>query len=189
MPLLVPPLAVTAFTVTCAAGRGADAFARALATRQSGLVYNDLNELPCWIGRVPGLEDAPLPHSARERKIVDDFSRAFERGDVDAVLALLTDDIRVTMPPMPMEYEGLAAVGHLLTTVAMRDGRRYRLVPTRANGQPAFGAYVIDPRTPIAHAHGLLVLTLSGTRIRALTRFVDSSVLPYFGLPRTLRSW
>jgi RNA polymerase sigma-70 factor, ECF subfamily len=136
----------------------------------------------------PGREDAPLPHSTRERKLVDDFSRAFERGDVDAVLALLTDDVRVTMPPMPMEYEGLAAVGHLLTTVAMRDGRRYRLVPTRANGQPAFGAYVIDPRTPIAHAHGLLVLTLSGTRIRALTRFVDSSVLPYFGLPRTLRS-
>ncbi|GAA4482054.1 RNA polymerase subunit sigma-70 [Actinoallomurus oryzae] len=137
----------------------------------------------------PGRDDAPLPHSPRERRIIDDFSRAFERGDVDAVLALLTDDVRLTMPPLPMEYEGLAAMRHFLSTVAMRQGRRYRLIPTHANGQPAFGGYVIDPGTPIAHAHGLLVLTLSGDRIRGLTRFVDNGLLPSFGLPRTLRSW
>ncbi|HXA60884.1 MAG TPA: hypothetical protein VNW94_17120 [Streptosporangiaceae bacterium] len=71
--------------------------------------------------------------------------------------------------------------------IALRDGRRFRLVPTHAYGQPAFGCYLLDPRTPIAHAHGLLVLTLSGDRISALTRFIDNSLLPYFGLPRTLR--
>jgi hypothetical protein len=62
-----------------------------------------------------------------------------------------------------------------------------RLVPTRANGQPAFGYYLRDPLTPIAHAHGLIVLTLEGDQISAITRFGDNSLFPLFGLPRTLR--
>ncbi len=66
-------------------------------------------------------------------------------------------------------------------------GRTYRLVATRADGQPAFGAYVRDPQANVAHAVGLLVLTLAGARISAMTRF-DNSVLPRFGLPRTLPS-
>jgi RNA polymerase sigma-70 factor (TIGR02960 family) len=132
-------------------------------------------------------DHAPMPDTARERKLVEDFSLAFESGDVDAILALLTDDVWLTMPPLPLEYQGLAATGHFLSTIALRDGRRYRLVPTRANGQPAFGAYVLDPGTPIAHAHGLIVLTLSGERICALTRFLDNGLLPRFGLPRALR--
>ena len=61
MTLRIPPLAITAFTATCAAARGRDALARALATRVGGLRENDFNDLPCWIGRVGGLEDAPLP--------------------------------------------------------------------------------------------------------------------------------
>ncbi|HZE30325.1 MAG TPA: sigma-70 family RNA polymerase sigma factor [Actinoallomurus sp.] len=134
-----------------------------------------------------GRDHAPLPDTARERRIVEDFTVAFESGDVDAILALLTDDVWLTMPPLPLEYQGLAATGQFLSTIALRDGRRYRLVPTRANGQPAFGAYVLDPGTPIAHAHGLIVLTLSGERICALTRFLDNGLLPRFGLPRALR--
>lgn len=89
---------------------------------------------------------------------------------------------------MPLEYQGLDAVRHFLATVVMRDGRRHVLVPTRANGQPAFGCYLRDPRTPILHAHGLLVLTLTGERITRLTRFHDNSLLPAFGLPRSLRA-
>jgi len=69
--------------------------------------------------------------------------------------------------------------------VTFRQGRTYRLVATRANGQPAFGMYVRDPRAKIAHATGLLVVTLAAGRICAMTRF-DKSVLPGFGLPRTL---
>jgi RNA polymerase sigma-70 factor (TIGR02960 family) len=134
-----------------------------------------------------GRDDAPLPDTARERRLVEEFSLAFESGDVDAILALFTDDVWLTMPPLPMEYQGLAATGHFLSTIALRDGRRYRLVPTRANGQPAFGAYVLDPGTPIAHAHGLVVLTLSGDRICALTRFLDNGLLARFGLPSALR--
>lgn len=71
--------------------------------------------------------------------------------------------------------------------MAFGHGRTYRLIPTRANGQPAFGAYVRDPLTDIAHATGMLVLTLAGTRIRRMTLF-DNSVLAQFGLPRTLPS-
>jgi hypothetical protein len=62
---------------------------------------------------------------------------------------------------------------------------RRRLIATRANGQPGFGLYVRDPHAPVLHAIGLLVLTLAGDRICAMTRF-DASVLAYFGLPRTL---
>ena len=73
--------------------------------------------------------------------------------------------------------------------MAFRDGRRYRLLPTHANRQPAFGCYLADPRTPVLHAHGLLVLTLAGERISALTAFTDRALLPRFGFPRTLRGW
>ena len=64
--------------------------------------------------------------------------------------------------------------------------RRFRLVAVRANGQPAFGCYVTDGQAPIAHANGLIMLTLAGDRIAGVTRFLDNSVLARFGLPRTL---
>ncbi|PSL56548.1 RNA polymerase ECF family sigma subunit [Saccharothrix carnea] len=137
---------------------------------------------------MPGRDSAPLPNSPLERRIVDDFTRAFQAGDVDAVVALLTNDVRLTMPPLPLEYHGIGDSRRFLTTVALREEMRYVLIPTRANGQPAFGVYVRDPRTPILHAHGLLVLTLAGDRISGVTRFHDNSLLPVFGLPRSLRA-
>ncbi|MFI0357753.1 sigma-70 family RNA polymerase sigma factor [Actinomadura sp. 9N407] len=133
-----------------------------------------------------GRESAPLPDSLLERRIVDDFSRAFEAGDIDAVVAMLTDDAWLTMPPMPLEYQGPDAIRHFLATVPLRDGGRHVLVPTRANGQPAFGVYLRDPRTPILHAHGMVVLALSGDRVTAMTRFHDNVLLAMFGLPRSL---
>jgi RNA polymerase sigma-70 factor (ECF subfamily) len=138
--------------------------------------------------RLPaGREPAPAPHSAREHAIVGQFTLAFERGDVAGVLALLTDDVRLAAPPLPLAYQGLAATGHALSRIAFRDGRRYRLLPTHANRQPAFGCYLIGPRVPVLRAHGLLVLTLSGDRICALTHFAGHALLARFGLPRTLR--
>lgn len=116
-----------------------------------------------------------------------DFIRAFDAGDVEAIVAVLTDDAWLTMPPVPLEYQGVEAIRHFFSTVVMRNGPRHVLIPTRANGQPAFGYYLRDPRTPILHAHGVLVLTLSGNRIAAMTRFHDNSLLPIFGLPRSLR--
>jgi RNA polymerase sigma-70 factor (TIGR02960 family) len=132
-------------------------------------------------------ERAPLPRSPRERELVGRFVDAFESSDVDRLVGLLTDDAWLTMPPEPLEYQGHAAIAQFYLTRSWWGAQVTRLVPTRANGQPAFGYYVRDPSSPIAHAHGLVVLTLEGDRISAITRFGDNSLLPLFGLPRTLR--
>jgi RNA polymerase sigma-70 factor (TIGR02960 family) len=140
-------------------------------------------------GRLPpGWRDqAPLPGSVREQEVTVRFADAFQHGDVQSVVALLTDDAWLTMPPLPFEYQGRDSIGHFLHAVSFRHGTRLpRLIPTRANGQPAFGQYVRDPHTPVGHAHGLMVLTLAGDRVRTITGFTDNSVLPRFGLPRTL---
>jgi RNA polymerase sigma-70 factor, ECF subfamily len=132
------------------------------------------------------LERAPTPGSRRERELVSRFATAYERGDVDAVVSLLTDDAWVRMPPQPYEYQGHAAIAALLRDRAIRRDAGLRLVPTRANGQPAFGAYLPDAHAAITRAYALIVLTLQGDRISAMTWFGDLSVFPHFGLPRTL---
>jgi RNA polymerase sigma-70 factor (ECF subfamily) len=135
-----------------------------------------------------GREPPPQPGSAAERELVQRFADAWVADDIDAVVALLTDDPWYAMPPSPLEYQGRFAIAAFLREVERwRGGRHYRLIPTRANGQPAFGCYREDDHTPIAHAVGLLVLTLEGDRIAAVTNFIDSSALPRFGLPRILR--
>jgi RNA polymerase sigma-70 factor (ECF subfamily) len=125
------------------------------------------------------------PGSPDERDLVERFTRAYQAGDVTAVVALLTEDISLTMPPFGMEYQGRDLVARFLAATGLRPGRRSRLIPTRANGQPAFGLYVLDPQTGISHAAGLLVLTLTGDKVCEMTGF-DTSPLPHFGLPRTL---
>jgi RNA polymerase sigma-70 factor (TIGR02960 family) len=135
----------------------------------------------------PDRELAPLPRSPRERELVGRFVDAFESADVERVIALLTDDAWLTMPPEPLEYQGRAAIARFYLTRSWWGVRAARLVPTRANGQPAFGYYLRDPLAPILHAHGLVVLTLEGDQISAITRFGDNSLFPQFGLPRTLR--
>ena len=133
-------------------------------------------------------ELAPLPGSRAERELVARFTEAFEAGDVAKVVALLTDEALLTMPPEPLEYEGPDAIGRFLSTVpAGGELKRFRLVPTRANGQPAFGCYLRDPHATVARAYGLMVLTLEGSRVAAITGFPDTSVFRSFGLPRTLR--
>jgi RNA polymerase sigma-70 factor (ECF subfamily) len=138
--------------------------------------------------RIPARERAPLPSSPHERELLGRFADAFERGDVDDVVALLTEDAWLRMPPDPDEYQGRPAITRFFGDLfEWRAGQGFRVVATRANSQPAFGYYLTDPRAPIAHAGGVQVLTLEGDRICAITRFGDVSVFPYFGLPRTLR--
>jgi RNA polymerase sigma-70 factor (ECF subfamily) len=98
-------------------------------------------------------------------------------------VALLTDDVFVSMPPMPFEYEGRELAARFCASI-FRAGRRFDLVPTRANGQPAVGVYLRAP-SGISHGVGLHVLTLAGDRICSMTRF-ENTVLPLFGLPRSL---
>ena len=139
-------------------------------------------------GRFPSATEpqpSPRPDSPEERDLVERFTRAYQAGDVAAVVALLTEDVTVTMPPHPVVFHGRELVGRFLAATGLRPGRRARLVPTRANGQPAFGLYVLDQRAGIFRAAGLLVLTLAGGQVCAMTGF-DNTSLPHFGLPRTL---
>ncbi|MET8784088.1 MULTISPECIES: sigma-70 family RNA polymerase sigma factor [unclassified Streptomyces] len=128
-------------------------------------------------------EPPPAPGSAAEQALVAKFTRAYSAGDINALLALLTDDIYLSMPPIPLEYHGRTDVARFYATV-LRPEWTYDFVPTRANGQPALGTY-LRASAGIRHGIGLVVLTLSGDQISAITRF-DAGVLPSFGLPRSL---
>jgi len=130
-------------------------------------------------------EPPPAPGSPAEAAVVAKFARAWQSADLDALVALLTGDVFISMPPIPFEYQGRDAVARFSASL-FGAGRRFDLVPTRANGQPAFGAYLRAP-TGIRHGTGLYVLSLTGDRICAMTRF-DNSVLSWFGLPRSLPS-
>jgi RNA polymerase sigma-70 factor (TIGR02960 family) len=128
-------------------------------------------------------EPAPVPRSAAEADLLTKFVRAWEAADIEAVVALLTDDVFMSMPPMPFEYEGREVVAEFCAGL-FGAGRRFDLVPTRANGQPAYGVY-LRGSDGTSLGVGLYVLALSGDRISAMTRF-ESDVLPWFGLPPTL---
>jgi RNA polymerase sigma-70 factor (TIGR02960 family) len=136
-------------------------------------------KLPPADGRQP----APAPDSKPEEAVVAKFADAYESADLGALVALLTDDVFISMPPMPFEYEGRDAVSRFFAAI-FGSGRRFDLVRTRANRQPAVGAYVRAP-DGTSHGAGLFVLTLTGDRICAMTRF-ENTVLPSFGLPRSL---
>ena len=128
-------------------------------------------------------EPAPPPGSPAEQQLVARLTEAFENGAVHDIVALLTEDVLLSMPPLPLEYQGRELARRFFT--AVWGARRYRLVAPGANGQPAFAFYVRDPHAGVAHANGLLVATLAGPEICALTRF-DNGVLAGFGMPRTL---
>jgi RNA polymerase sigma-70 factor (ECF subfamily) len=130
-------------------------------------------------------QPAPAAGSPAEDMTVARFVNAWESADIDAVVALLTDDVFISMPPIPFEYAGLDAVARLCAYI-FGAGRRFDLLPTRANGQPACGVYLRGPNG-ISHGIGLYVLTLTSDRICGMTRF-ESTVLSWFGLPRSLPS-
>jgi RNA polymerase sigma-70 factor (ECF subfamily) len=133
-------------------------------------------------------EPPPAPNSPAERELARRFAEAFETNDVEGVVRLLTDDAWLTMPPAIIEYQGRGAIRAFMRAGWNRPGAgRHRLVPTRANAQPAFGCYRLDPDTGIAHPAGMIVLTLSGNAISAFTRFLDRSVMRRFDLPESLR--
>jgi RNA polymerase sigma-70 factor (TIGR02960 family) len=132
----------------------------------------------------PDRDRAPLPNSARERELVGRFADATESGDIDALVTLLTDDALLTMPPQPLEYQGQAAIAAFLRYSADRRGAALRVVPTRANGRPAFACYL--PDGPTARPYGMIVLTLEEAGVAAITWFSDPGAFRHFGLPRAL---
>ncbi len=154
-----------------------DAVNSALKRARSGLQM----KIPSSGGQL----QAPTSHSPSEDAIVARFVAAYQASDLDSLLTLLTDDVFLSMPPLPFEYEGREPTSRFFASI-FDSGRTFDLVPTRANGQPALGAYVRDA-TGVSHGVGLFVLTLTGDRICAMTRF-ENTVLPWFGLPRSIPS-
>jgi RNA polymerase sigma-70 factor (TIGR02960 family) len=137
----------------------------------------------------PGRPGRPgRPESARERELARRFADAYVAADIDDVVALLTDDAWLSMPPAPHQYHGVAAIRAMLAaSFSYRGGRRMYLVPARANSQPALGGYVSDPASGAAVPSGLFVLTMAGDRICAVTRFHLDELYPRFGLAPLLR--
>jgi RNA polymerase sigma-70 factor (ECF subfamily) len=124
----------------------------------------------------------PAADSQSQDAVVARFVKAYEASDLESLVALLTDDVFISMPPLPFEYEGREPALRFFASV-FASGRKFELLATRANGQPAFGAYA----TGTGHGVGLFVLTIAEDEICALTRF-ETTVLPWFGLPRSIPS-
>jgi RNA polymerase sigma-70 factor, ECF subfamily len=160
--------------------------AEMLATSETSLNSALLRARAAVDSRLPTRGRTPLPRSPRESELVGRYAEAFERADVDRLVALLTDDALMTMPPQPIEVHGPAAIAQFFLDREWWGVAEMRLVATGANGQPAFGVYQRDPHAPIARAHSLVVLTVQDGGISHITRFGDMSLFARFGLPRSL---
>jgi RNA polymerase sigma-70 factor (ECF subfamily) len=117
------------------------------------------------------------------RELLDRFVDAWERADVDAVVAMLASDAAMTMPPLPTWYRGREAVAAFLEGWPLRRDTRWRVIPIRANGQLAFGQYIWDEERENFLAHSITVLTLDGERITEITAFLNADLMVRFGLP------
>jgi RNA polymerase sigma-70 factor (ECF subfamily) len=119
-------------------------------------------------------------------EIVNGYVDAWERGDLDAVVAMLAEDVSLTMPPMPTWFAGRAAVAGFFGRLPLRAGRRWRLLPVGANGQVAFAHYGWNERAGCFLPHGVNVLALSGARVREINAFLYPEDFARFGLPDRL---
>jgi RNA polymerase sigma-70 factor (ECF subfamily) len=128
-------------------------------------------------------DEATLPRSRNEVETVEHFVDALERGDIERIVALLTADARMTMPPEPFELRGSRRIAEYLARVW---GEGVKVVPTRANNAPAFGYYRPDPHADVYRASGLIVLSVAGVHVSSIARFADQSLFATFGLPRTI---
>jgi RNA polymerase sigma-70 factor (ECF subfamily) len=120
------------------------------------------------------------------REIVDRFAEAWQRNDVDAVVAMLAHDVRLAMPPWPRWYAGRDAVEAFLGSWPLALRKRWRVLPTGANGQPAVAGYLWDEQTTAFLPETIIVLTLRGPRVEEITAFRSPELFPLFGLPEQL---
>ncbi|OLT08872.1 RNA polymerase subunit sigma-70 [Pseudonocardia sp. CNS-004] len=129
----------------------------------------------------PVEDELTEPDEHAERVLLDGYVDAFTRADAGALVGLLRADVELEMPPIPTWFTGRPAVTGFLAARVLRRAGRWRLAPTRANGQPAF---VVHERAGSGRyeAHGVHVLTLTGGRIARITAFNDPDLVPTFGL-------
>jgi RNA polymerase sigma-70 factor (TIGR02960 family) len=121
------------------------------------------------------------PDSTKE--IVTRWINAWQAGDVDAIVAMLTDDARYSMPPLHEWYHGPDAIRVFLTEGPLRS--RWRFLPTSANGQLAFGTYLWDDDAAAYLPGGLDVLTIQNGRVAQIVAFLSADLTNY-GLPASL---
>jgi RNA polymerase sigma-70 factor (ECF subfamily) len=127
---------------------------------------------------------APAPASVEEQEMVERFARAFLADDIDEMVALVTQNAWFRMPPAQHEYHGPELIGAFLAAVCEgHTGQSSRLIATRANGEPAFGTYYVDPLSGLVQQSGLLVLSLAGAGVSQLTWFLGPGYLERFDLP------
>ncbi|MFI6298217.1 sigma-70 family RNA polymerase sigma factor [Nonomuraea sp. NPDC050790] len=134
----------------------------------------------------PAEDQLGEPDEREQRELLDRYMQAFESYDVDAIVKLFTQDAVFEMPPFPGWFQGAENIGQLIAThcPAKRPGD-LKLVPCRANGQPAFGMYLLG-EDGLYHAFGLPVLTLSRAGVTHVCQFFDLKLFDTFGLPATL---
>jgi RNA polymerase sigma-70 factor (ECF subfamily) len=118
--------------------------------------------------------------------LVERFVDAWEHNDIDGVVSLLADDARMVMPPLPSWYSGRAQIADFLRGYPFRAGRRWKLVPTFSNGQPALATYEWSESAGAFTPHSISVLTLRGSQIEEIVAFLDPELLKPFAMP-TLR--
>lgn len=130
--------------------------------------------------RLAEAQQSPPPGTQAERALAHRFADAFMVDDIDRLIALLTDDAWLAMPPAPQEYHGLDAIAAFLDArTTWRPGQYFRLLFTRVNGRPAFGCYLVGEPT------GVLALTFRCDRIDTITHFLDPGLPALIGLPST----
>ena len=137
--------------------------------------------------RVPASrERLALPLTVAERELVGRFADALERDDIDEVIAMLTDDAVISMPPEPEWHRGHEAIAAFLRARVVMRGGPWRFVATGANGQPAVAYYFADGEGGGWVRHGLLVIGVGGDGITSVTRFKDEGLLDRFDVPARL---
>jgi RNA polymerase sigma-70 factor, ECF subfamily len=120
------------------------------------------------------------------RQIVNRFANAWERNDVDAVVAMLADDARMTMPPWPSWYSGRDAIATFLRSWPLSLRKRWQVLVTGANGQPAVAGYLWEAQAAAFRPETIIVLTFQAARIEEITAFRSPVLFPRFGLPEQL---
>ncbi|HEY0803454.1 MAG TPA: sigma-70 family RNA polymerase sigma factor [Pseudonocardiaceae bacterium] len=129
----------------------------------------------------PVEDDLAEPDEETLRSLLDSYIDAFTRADADALVHLLRADVELEMPPTPTWFTGRHAVIGFLASRVLRSRDQWRMVPTRANGQPAIVAYM-RTKDGSYEPHGVEILTLIGARIARITAFNDPSLVATFGL-------
>ncbi len=131
----------------------------------------------------PDQDQIHEPADPADRALLDRYAAAFQNADIAAVMQLLREDAVFEMPPEPTWFTGRELIGRFLRSRVLTEPGRFQMIPTAANGQPAFAAY-LRGRDGIYRAHSICVLTTAASRVTRVTSFNDPGLFAAFGLPQ-----